>query len=141
MELKDVILLPLGPLADLLRGPNVARAMKLARALRPCHEDVVAACLYAAATAARQPRPGSIREAALAAYHYEPRAFVSAAERALRGALPDTNAGALFRAAYRLGLLLRSRTWEDAFQLARALSPCSDKAVAATLLAATVRCR
>jgi len=140
MELKDVPLLPLVPLADLLRGPNVACAMKLARALRPCHEDVVAACLYAAATSARQPRPGLIREAALAAYHYEPRAFVSAASRALRAPLPDTDA-ALFRAAYRIGLLLRHRTWEDAIQLARALSPCSDAAVAAALAAATVRCR
>ena len=131
---------PFVVLGEFLRRPNMGRAVEVARALGPCWEPVLAACLYAAATRARQPRPGSIREAALAAYHYEPRAFVSAAGRALRAPLPDTDA-ALFRAAYRLGILLRHRTWEDAIQLARALSPCSDAAVSAALAAATVRCR
>ena len=140
MDLKDIHFIPLVPLADLLRGPNVACAMKLARALRPCHEDVVAACLYAAATRARQPRPGSIREAALAAYHYDPRGFINSASRALRGALPDSDAH-LFRVCYHLGYFLRRRTWADAMEVARALGPCSQETVAAALAAATVRCR
>ena len=123
-----------------LTRPTLGRALEVARALRPCDSALLAACLYAAARSPRQPRPGNIREAATAARLCDPRGFISSTSKALRAELVDADAH-LFRVCYRLYFLLRWPTWANAQDLARALGPCSEKAVAATLLAATVRVR
>jgi len=122
-----------------LTRPNVGRALEVARALGPCDSALLAACLYAATRSPRQPRPGCIREAARSAFLCDPRGFINYASKALRAELDDDDAH-LFRVCYRLYFLVRWPTWANAQDLARALRPCSDQAVAATLLAATVRC-